>query len=174
MRQLPQWEWPTILILQAAFAIACSVITNLIEHDLLGLIIGILAAPLTAYLLSLTATGFFFYLFMFAFKRDLKFRQIYIHVLFASIPVQIVATVAHLLPPLLLIASAAALMLLFVGFVENFNLPRRPLRNVLLGLFAIHVLYWGFLQVRYSSKHKILHQNATPESLDILEKELNE
>ena len=174
MRQLPHWEWPTILVLQGALAIACSVIANLIERDFFWMITGIVVAPVMNYLMVAIASGFFYYLFALVFKRDVAFREVYLHVLFASIPLCIVSTIAFLLPPLILVGMAATLMLLFVGFVDNYQIPARPLRNVLVAILAVHVVYWGFQQFKSTSKHKSMRQRATPESLDILEKELSE
>lgn len=174
MRTLPQWEWPTILVLQGAFAIACSILANFLERDFFGLVTGIVVAPLTNYLMAAIVAGFFYYFFKFFFNREISYRQIYVHVLFASIPLLVISTVAFLLPPLILVGMTTSLLLLFVGFIDNFQLPKRPIRNLLIGILAVHVVYWGFQQVRTSSKHKTLRQKASPETLDILEKELNE
>lgn len=174
MRALPHWEWPTILLLQTALAASCSILANLIERDFFGVIIGLFLAPLTNILMVAIGAGFFYYVFMFLFHRTAAFRQIYIHVLFASIPMVLLSTVAFYLPPLVLLGSVATLLLLFVGFVDAFQIPMKPLRNLLMGLMAIHVIYWGISQVHTVKKHKALHEKATPESLDILEKELNQ
>jgi hypothetical protein len=174
MRTLPQWEWPTILVLQACFALTCSVLANLMERDFLGMITGIVIGPVINVIMVGVVSGIFYYIFLFFFNRQVPYRQVYIHVLYSSIPVLIVSTVVFLVPPLVLVGSAAALLLLFVGFSDNFLIPKRPLRNLLIGIFAVHVVYWGFQQVQISSKHKTLRLKATPESLDILEKELTE
>jgi len=172
MRSLPFWEWPTILILQSGFAIACSIVANLIERDFFGLVTGIVIAPLSSLLMVGVGAGFFYYLILFVFKREVQYRQVYLNVLFSSIPIMLVSTVAFLLPPLIPIGGAATLGLLYLGLVDNFQLPRRPMRNIFFALLAIHILYWGFQQVQFGGHHKSIHQRATPESLDILEKEL--
>lgn len=174
MRELPHWEWPTILVLQAILAASCSVIANIIERDFLGMVTGIVIAPISHYLLSVIITGFFYYVFMLVFKREIPFRQLYLNVLFAGIPIAIVSTIAFLLPPLILVGVAAALMLLFVGFTDNFQIPAIPLRKIMIAILAVFVLYWGFTQLQRTKKHKSMRERATPESLDILEKELNE
>ena len=173
MRSLPHWEWPTILVLQGAFAIACSTLANLLERDILGLVTGILIAPLMSYALVAVGAGIFFYIFHFAFHRQIPYRQIYQHILFAGIPIGILSIVMFALPPLLLLGSATSLFLLYVGFTDNLHIPAKPLRQILAVFLAVHVFYWGFQQVQTSTKHKTLRQKATPESLDILEKELN-
>ncbi len=172
MRNLPDWEWPEILILQALFAAATSVIANIIARDIFGVIFGIVIAPITLLLISVIASGFFFYVFKFAFDRNLDFRKIYVHILFASIPTMIVSTVAAIIPPIMLVGALASALLLFTGFVSNFQIPQKKLRNLLLGMLAIYALYWCFLLFNGTAKHKSLRQKATPESLDILEREL--
>ncbi len=173
MRTLPDWEWLEILILQAIFAAGCSILSNLLERDFFGMITGIIVAPITFLIMSGIATGIFYYVFKFYFDREVPYRQIYIHVLFASIPILIVSTVAFLIPPILLLGAAATVLLLFVGFVSNFHIPEKPLRNLLLGILSVYLLFWAFTLIGNTSKHKTLRQKATPESLDILEKELN-
>ncbi len=173
MRALPDWEWPTIVVLQAAFAAAISTLANLVARDFVAVITGLILAPITNYILLAVAAGFFYYIFDLFFRISVSYRQIYIILLFATIPLLILSVAAIVVPPLMLLGSATALLLLFVGFVDRLRAPVKPLRNILLGLMAIHVLYWGFQQVQTSTKHKTLRQKATPESLDILEKELN-
>ncbi len=172
MRMLPEWDWPTMLILQGAFAAACAVIANLVERNFLGMITGIVIAPIVNYLFVAIGAGFFFYVFMFYFKREIPYRQVYLHVLFAALPIQIVTVVAAFLPPIFLIGAAATLFLLFVAFVEVFQMDRRKVRNLLGAMMIIYTVFWAAQLVRTSSKHQSLRMKATPESLDILEKEL--
>jgi hypothetical protein len=173
MRNLPPWEWPTILVLQGAFAVICSVIANSIEREWVGLITGIIIAPVTNYIVAGVAAGFFYYYFMFILKRDFSYRQIYLNIIFAAIPLMAVTMIAFLVPPIILVGMAAALLLLYVGFVDSVQLPKKHLRNLLMVIFAVNVVYWGFQQLNSPHKHKSMHEKATPESLDILEKELN-
>jgi hypothetical protein len=172
MRELPDWDWPEILILQGAFAAICSVISNLIQRDILGLITGFVIAPVMYLMMVAILTGLFYYAFKFAFQRELPFRGIYIHVLFASIPMALVSTVAYILPPLMLAGAIASTLLLYVGFLSNYQLSQKPLRNFLGGLLVVYALYWMIEMLSGSSKHKSMRLRATPESLDILEREL--
>jgi hypothetical protein len=172
MRQLPHWEWPTILILQAIFAALCSTIANLISRDLFGLLTGFIVVPIMNYALIGIVAGAFYYIFKLYFHREIAYRQVYLNVLFAAIPTVIMTTVTPLVPPLILVGSAASLLLLFVGCVDNFHLAAKPLRNIFFAIFAAHVLCWGYQQVQATSRHHSLQQRASPESLDILEREM--
>ncbi len=172
MRNLPSWDWPTVLVLQGAFAAVCSTLSNILERDIIGVFIGLLIAPLANYLLLAIGTGFFFYTFMFFFKREVPYRQIYLHMLFASIPAQIALIIANLIPPVFLIGAAAMLMLLYVSFVDVFYMDRAKAKRLLIGLMVIYAVFWATQLIRSSAKHERMRLKATPESLDILQKEL--
>ena len=173
MRQLPDWEWPEILILQGIFAAACAVLTNIVSRNLLGIFVGLIIGPITQYVLVAIASGFLFYVFLFYFDREIGFRQIYITLIFAAIPALILNIAAPVLPPVLLVGVAASLVLVYVGFVEKFELDRIKLRNLLIAVMVVCVLAWVGQMIKSSSNRENLREKATPESLDILEKELN-
>lgn len=173
MRNLPDWDWPTMLVLEAAFAAICGVISNLLERNILGMITGLIIAPLAHLIVMAIATGFFYYTFMFFFKREIPYRQIFLTLMFAAIPLQILNVAVHLIPPLVLVGLAASMFLLFVAFVDNFHLDRAKVSKMLVGILAIYAIFWAIQLVRVTSKHERLRMKATPESLDILEKELN-
>jgi len=173
MQNLPHWDWPTILILQGAFAAGCSVVTNILERDLLGVVFGLVLAPLAIYLVTAIGSAIFLYTFLFWFQRELPFQRIYLHLVFAAIPTQIVAIISGMIPPVLLIGAAASLLLLFVGFNHNFQLERPKLKKLLVGLMALYFAFWMVHILRVSSRQELRRLKATPESLDILEKELS-
>lgn len=172
MRTLPDWDWSTMLLLQTSFSAACAVLGNLLERDLLGVFTGLVLAPIAAVVVTAVGTGFFYYTFLFFFKREVPFRQIYLHVLFAAIPLQITSVVTPLIPPMILIGVASSLFLLFIGFVENFSIERQKAQKLLIAIGVIYTLFWGFQLFNSTSKHERMRLKATPESLDILEKEL--
>ena len=172
MRQLPDWDWPTMLVLQGAFAAICAVLSNLIERDIIGAITGVIISPIAALLITAVFAGFFYYTFLFFFKREIPYRQIYLVLVFAAIPSQVTVVVASLIPPIVLIGVLGSMLLLFVGFTENFHLERLKTRNLLIGMTVIYLAFWGLQLFNYTSKHERMRLKATPESLDILEKEL--
>jgi hypothetical protein len=172
MRRLPTWEWPETLILQGLFAMICAVLGNLVQKDFIGMVLAIVVGPVMSWISVGLAAGFFYYVFLFFFQRELTFKQIYMHVLFASLPVWLLSIVAPLAPPVKLIGVGAALILLFVGFVDNFSLAREKTRNMMLALMLGYTIGWIANQIRETTRHDDLRIKATPESMDILEKEL--
>ncbi len=173
MRNLPHWDWPTMLILQGILAAVTTVLAQVIGRDYIGAVVGIVIAPITSYLILFIGSGFFYYLFMFFFQREIPYRQIYTHLLFASVPAALVSILTSFVPPVILLGLIATCLLLYVGFVDNFHLDRRKVRNVLIGLMIGYIVFWIFQIIRMTSRHDSMRLKATPESLDILEKELN-
>jgi hypothetical protein len=173
MRTLPDWEWPEMLILEGAFSAACAFIGNLIARNLLGMITGIVIAPLATLIALGIGAGFFYYTFKFFFHRDIPYRQIFQTLVFASIPLMIVGVVSPLMPPIVLLGCVAMMMLLYVGFTDNFHLERPRIKKLLIGLTLLYAVSWAVALVRTTSRHERMRLKATPESLDILEKELN-
>lgn len=173
MRTLPDWEWPEMLILQGAFAAACALIGNIIDRNILAMITGIVIAPLANLIATGIGAGFFYYSFKFFFQREIPFRQIYLTLVFATVPLLIVNIVAQIIPPIVLIGCVAMMMLLYIGFTDNFHLERARIKKLLIGLTLLYVLFWALALVRTTSRHQGMRLKATPESLDILEKELN-
>jgi len=173
MRQLPVWDWPTLLILPPAFALACGMIKNMIDRDVIGFFTDIVISPIASVAVTGIVAGWFFYGFKFFFNREVPFRDIYTHVVFAAIPAQVTNIGTKFLPPINFLGVAAAIYLLYTGFVHNFTLEPRKLRHLFTALFAIYVLWWAVQLFKVNYRHESLKIKATPESLDILEKELS-
>lgn len=172
MRRLPQLDWSMLLGFHVVVAAICGIIGNLIERNWLGAIASTIVAPLAAFVLTFFLTGFFYYLILIVFKTTPSFYSILQNLIFAALPSQFLGVLSGLVPPVYLIGMAASLMLLYVGFVSNLRLEAKKLRNVLFGLFAIFAAYWIFQLVQNTSSSNRIRIKATPESLDILEKEM--
>lgn len=162
-----------MLILQSAFAAICFVLTNAIGGHIAAMIAGILAGPITVLLTTGIAAGFFYYLFMFYFHRQISFREIYLQLVFAAIPYMLCNILAPLVPVIVLLGAACTSALLFISFTDNFHLDRIKVRNVLGAMYAILALSLIFQLVTFAHKRERMREKATPESIDILEKEMN-
>ena len=173
MRTLPAWDWPTILILQAAFAAGCAVLANAVARNWLGMFTAIVIGPVTQLLVISICAGFFYYTFMFFFSREVPYRQVYLTLIFAAIPAVIVSILTPIFLAAPLVGGAASLGLLYVGFVDNFYLDRTKIRKLLFGLMLVYIVCWAYQMIGTTNRHERMREKATPESLDILEKELN-
>ncbi len=173
MKDIPDWDWPTLLILQGAFALACGELKNLIERDIFGFFVDIVVSPLAAYIVTGFVAGLLFYGLKAAFDREAPFRGLYLHCVFAAIPLQISYIVTKFFPPVNLLGFAVAMYLLQVGLVHRYQVDKPRLKKILFGLFGAYSIWWCFQVYTATFRREGLKQRATPESLDILEKELN-
>jgi hypothetical protein len=174
MKNLPDWDWPTLITLQAAFAAACGMMMQLVQHHIIAAILAFIIDPIVGNVVNLILSGFFFYTFMFFFKRHIPFRTIYTHLLFASIPVFLVTILSPFVPLVGLVGLGAACILLILGFSYNFQLPIYKVRNLIIGIFLLYAFMMAFQLVSLRGGKENLRIRATPESLDILEKELKD
>lgn len=174
MRQLPDWDWPTLTTLQATFAAGCGLVGGIVERHFLTAIVSFFIFPIVANAVNFILSGFFFYVFMFAFKQHVDFRRIYTHLLFASIPVLLISIISPLVPLVNLVGLGAAGLLLIVGFTSNFGMPLKKVRNLIFGMFLAYAAMLVVQLITWRGGKESLRVRATPESLDILEKELKE
>lgn len=172
MRQLPSWDWPTTVILHGALACGAAILQAFVERSFLGVLAAIVLVPIIANVISLIVSGFFYYTFMFFFQRELSLKDLFIHIVFASIPLQLLSIISPLLPPVTLLGMLASAALLCVGFVDNFQLPKPKVLKLLGAILVVYALFWIFQAISLHRKHDEFRSRATPESLDILEKEL--
>lgn len=172
MKDLPEWDWPVILALQAALGLICGMLAAFLSGSLILIITSIIIAPLSTLAMNLILSGFFYYTFLFFFKSEVSFKLIVTHLLFASIPVLICNVVSPVIPFVGVIGVIASALLLYVGFRENLRADDKKLKILLGGLVGIYILSLIFQLVRFHRPDQDLKIRATPESLDILEKEL--
>lgn len=174
MKNLPPWQPQETLFLHGLTAAVSGVLGGLLSIKFLSIILGLLFMPITVIAASLVFSGFFYYLILFFFKKQPDFFTVYkIHFL-ASLPVLAASTVAHWIPPVSLVALIAAFFLIFVGLSENFQLERRSLAKVLGGVFLVYILMWVWGLKSVVNSREAYRHHASPESLDLLEKELND
>jgi hypothetical protein len=174
IRNLPDWDWPTLFTLQGSLAMLCGFLKDILQHKVIAAVVWFFVAPIVAGVMSIVISGFFYYTFMFAFHRQVEFRKVFTHVLFASIPVLLIWIVTPFVPLIGLVGVAAAASLLVVGFTANFQLPLRKVQKLVFGVFLIYAASLIVQMISWRDGKESLRLKATPESLDILEKELKE
>lgn len=171
MRNLPDWEWPILISLQAVLGLICGLLTAILTRHLLMMITSVVVAPITTVAMNFILSGFFYYTFIFLFKSEIAYRRIFTHLLFASIPVLVCGIIASIVPVVDVIGVLGAACLLYVGFKENFRLDEKKLKILMGGIALFFVASTAFQMIRFHRPNETLKIRATPESLDILEKE---
>lgn len=173
MRNLPNWDWYELLILPPAFALGCGMLKNMIDRDLIGFFLDIVISPVASVVVTGLVAAWFYYGFKFMFHVEVPFRAIYTHVVFAAIPTQVTNIATKYLPPINILGLAMSIYLLHTGFTHNFSLDHRKLKKLFTALFSVFCLYWAVQLFKTHYRSDALRTKATPESLDILEKELS-
>ncbi len=174
MRDLPEWEWPILVALQGALGLVCGIAAAILSGSLLLIFTSIIIAPVMAIAVNFILSGFFYYTFLFFFRSEASFRLIFTHLLFASIPVLVCNVVAPIIPLIGAVGVLASGLLLYVGFHENLRLDANKLKLLIGGLFAFYIISLAIQVVRFHQPDQNLKIRATPESLDILERELQQ
>lgn len=172
MRDLPDWEWPILLALQALLGLVCGLLAAFLSGSLILIITSIVIAPLSTLAVNLILSGFFYYTFLFFFKSEVSYKLIVTHLLFASIPVLLCNVISPVIPFIGVIGVVASALLLYVGFRENLRADEKKLKILLGGLIGFYLLSVAFQLIRFHQPDQDLKIRATPESLDILEQEL--
>ncbi len=174
MQKLPEWEWPKMLLLLAAMASICGAIAGVVSGNLFDIFTRPIILPISSVVMTGIASGFFYYVFKFFFQREVSYQKLYTNLIFASIPAHILVILDHFLRPASLIGLAAGGILLTVGFSANFGLDRKKVGRLMGAMFGIYLVFWIFSSINLGKSHREYRQKATPESLEILERELRE
>lgn len=176
MRDLPDWEWPILITLQAVLGLVSGVLAAILTRSVLTMITSFFISPISTVVVGFILSGFFYYTFLFFFKREVSFKLVYTHLLFASIPVLLTSIASPIIPLIGVLGVIAAGFLLYVGFLSNLHLPshgqEKKMRFLLIGLVSFYVLSVVYQTVDFSKTEQRRHIKATPESMDILEEEL--
>ena len=174
MKHLPPWTVRETVFLHGLLAATSGLLGGVFSLQLFYLFFGLLIFPLTIIISSVIFSGFFYYLILFIFRKQPNFFLIYkIHFL-AQLPILIVATMTPFLPPMALLGTAGSFFLLYIGLVEQFQVPKKLLARILLFFFVAYLLLWIWNLVEQNSSKEAHRYKALPKSLDILEKELND
>lgn len=169
IKKLPEIQWPTLVAFQFCLSLISVVVSNLlapfaisITNVLISLIIAILATGLVSL--------FFYYFFLVLYGRKLDFIKIFTLVLFAHIPFAIFHLAAYFFPPADLIGLGISAILMIVGLVENFQVPRKLAQNLMIACYSVFFIYWAVHLITMREHY----QESAPQDLDQIEKEVKD
>lgn len=171
MQKIPDWDWPLLLILQGGLAAACGLLSGIVARSFTNMIAGIIVLPVSSIVLTGLATGFFYYTFAIFFKQRVAFKRLYLNLVFANAPLHVLLIAEPVLPLATMIGLAITSLLLVVGFIDNFQLPKPKVIRLMGALFTMYLVIWVANSIRMGKEQEAFRGKATPESMDILEKE---
>jgi hypothetical protein len=169
IKTLPKIKWPTLVAFQFCLSLASVIISNLLAPfaiSLTNVIISLVIAMVATGLVSL----FFYYFFLILYEKEISFIKVFTLILFAHIPFAIFHLATYFFPPADLIGLGISAMLMTVGLVENFGIPKKLAIRLMIALYSIFFVYWGVQLIARQSYRK----STIPQDLDLIEKEVQD
>lgn len=142
IRHLPDWSWEHTLAFQVVVTAATGLLSGLVSLSPLSVIAQMITTPILTLILISVSCFFFYYAFQIFAEKTVPFRQLFQTVLFANIPFFIFQVASLFLPLLTMLGMAFTALLLIVAFVERFQIPKRMVMRLILGLYVIFFLIW--------------------------------
>jgi Flp pilus assembly protein TadB len=172
VRAIPNWNWLALIVFNVLFSAVCGLIRGLFSGNSIFAVINAVVSPITTTIFIMIVAGFFYYVIMFWQGRQLDFRRLTTLVLLASLPTNILTILLPVLPPINLVGILFTGLLIIVGLVDHFQIPRKPVMQMMGVLFVFYIFVWvgNMITAEHSAQKREV--KALPESLDILEKEL--
>lgn len=167
VRRLPDWKWPTIVITNVLTASGSGALAGLVGANALQIAIGAFLFPITSTLSMIVAGSFIYYSSLLFFGKTPAARPLFTLLVIAHFPFMIFHTVSRLLPPIDLLGLAFTFLLLIVGLVDNFKLPRKGTIRLISAVYLVFFLVWIGTQI--SSFRKF--ESFNPQSLDRLQQQ---
>lgn len=179
IKNAPNWDWLTVLLTQLILSVIIGAIADCFSQDNLVIFKGVFIFPLSSFLTTFLGAGFFYFLFLIFFNLETNFLKLYTIVFLSHVPFLVLRIVKYWIAPIELIGFAATTALLTVGFVENFQLPKKKMIKIFGALYGVYFAMWIFQQIYQSKntldfKNKVNHEIEKTESIEDIEKELNE
>jgi hypothetical protein len=174
IKHVPSWDWWTVIILEILLGAICGALSGVVSRHILAIFGGLIVEPITSLLVSVVVSGIMYYACLFLLKTELDFKRVFIVVVLAKLPAEILSVISPVAKPITLLGIVATTVLLIVGFTENFMLDKKKVSQIVGTLAGVLILFWFYSLVTEISSTRIKVQDYTPESLDQIHKELSE
>lgn len=173
IKSTPRLEWISMVSFHGLIAAICGTLAGLIGLEIIKIISGLFLFPIAVVFFGFVTTSILYYSLIFFARSIVDFRALYTLVVFSSLPYLAFHTLTSRISPIDLIGFAFSSILLIVGLVDQFQLPRTRIIKMIGIVYLIFVLSWIIETIQSSRTKHNYQQLATPESLDVLQKEFN-
>jgi hypothetical protein len=174
IKRVPSWDWPTVILLEILFSAATGLLTGIVARHFLSVLAGLVLAPIMGLILSFIISGIVYYACLFIMRTEVEFRRVFVIVVLAKIPSQILGILTPLIKFITFGSIIVTALLLIVGISENFMLERKRVSQIIGTVAGFALLYWLYTMVLDVTTNRIKVQDYTPDSLSQIHKELNE
>lgn len=173
VRNLPDWQWPTLISVCVILSAAIGSLSGIVNLKVTSVIYGAIIYPISTLLMMAVFTGLFYYTFFFFFNKKVEVRKLATNCFFCALPWIALAPFVDYLPPLSPLGIILTGLLAIVAFTENFQLNRKSVSRMILSIVAVFLIFWVINIIRVASFSNADNELITPESIDILEQELD-
>jgi hypothetical protein len=143
IRSAPDWSWQQILIVHAFVTALTGFCSGLANRSLHSSIFGLFIMPFLTAVMITISTLFFYYVFQIFGDRVIHFRKLFTVVLLANIPFFIFQIMSGLFPPITLFGLGFSALLLIVGLIDNFQLPRKFVMKLIAGIYILFFIIYA-------------------------------
>ncbi len=153
IKRVPDWPWHRWIAVQVGVAILTGTLARIVEKkSTFAIIGGAIISPISTFITIFLTALFFYYCFQIFVKRTVSLRRMFGLVLFASLPWFIFQILEYHMPPITILSVTFAALLLFIGFMENFQLDRKMALKMVASLYAFIFALWLWGQVSSNSR----------------------
>ena len=167
IKTLPTIHWKTLIIFQLFLCTFSVVFSNLLAPYAIS-ITNILVSLFSSVLALSLSSLFFYYFFLIIYNKEISFVRVFTLVLFAHIPFAIFHLAANIFPPADLIGLGISGLLMIVGLVENFDVPKKLSMQLMLSLYSVFIAYWVVQMIAFRE----VQEMSAPQNLDSIEREV--
>ncbi len=157
---LPDWEWPTLIIVTVVSAMASGILSGLIPPNFYRIMAGMILSPMVSLIMTTVMSVFFYYYFQLFENRTCSLRKIYTLVLFANIPFYIFQTIASLVWIITPVAFAFTAFIMVVGLVENFQMEKKRAMRLIGIILGAVVVIWAWNRIDLGRLDRTMSNSA--------------
>lgn len=147
MRSIPDWDWKTLIVIQLLTSFLSGMISSLINLNIWKILQGILIIPPVSLVTAGVSSLFLYYSFLFLTQKNLPIKDIFTIVILSFIPFFIFQTMSPLFAPITIIGFLFTALLLIIGLVERFQLPRKLVIKIVGSIWIIYFIIWIIGQI---------------------------
>lgn len=147
MKQMPEWDWKTLVILQILISLISSLIASLLNLNIWQVLHGLIIIPPVALIVAGVSSLFLYYAFLFLTQQSLPPKDLFTLVILSNIPFFIFHAFSPFFPAISLLGFLFTALLLVVGLVERFGLPRPLVMKVVGSIWVVYLIMWAIGQL---------------------------
>lgn len=147
MKNIPEWDWKTLIFIQLIASLISGVISSLINLNVWRILQGILVIPPVSLITAGISSLFLYYSFLFLTQKNLPIKDIFTLVILSNIPFFIFHTLSPFFSPITIIGFLFSALLLIIGLVERFQMPRPLVMKIVGSIWFIYLIIWALGQI---------------------------